>query len=141
IVARESSAPAAATVHRKREGDANTSRSTRWQSTLAAYLDIHQNDLRDALVAHLGQTAWPDPASGLPWAPGGARAFTAAVVRSVAETFGEGETLRALVHPGNLVERFKRYVTYYKANSPEFDQAAAQLIEWAVRDALIERVG
>lgn len=128
-----------ARVHRAREGNANAAPA---RDPLTTYLDIHQVDLRDAVARQLSDTRWPDPANDVRWAPGGERAFSLSVWHSLVPKFAYPDTLRKLVHTGSLEERFHRYVDLKTPNwSPAFGQSVGQLMSWAIRDALADRVG
>src|SRR5690606_36686214 len=125
-----------AAVNRKRERDAGAP----GQHPIPLYVDIHEDAIRDAVEHHLSVVALPDPARDVRWADGGERRFAASLWRSLKSRFDDAGALRALVSPGNLDERFQRYV-HDNIWSPAFGRAVGQLVEWSVRDALVDRVG
>ncbi len=145
------------------------------RTLLIEYLTDFRAPLTVAIASQLAETAWPAPGPGLRWAQRGDAAFDNAgygglrgdlpfssrLAQLVGASLEHGETMPALVSPGDLKGRFELYVTgrllsaigprdekkekerahEIDAWAPEFAEALAQLVERAAVASLHSRVG
>ena len=96
--------------------------------------------MRVAISKQLAETAWPDPAPGLGWQPGGVRMFARSIASAAMSRIGDSDGFRKLVYPAN-VKVALAHVADRRVWSPEFGQTIAFQIERAAIAALTERIG
>jgi len=110
------------------------------RTPLDHYLTKHENAVRRAIQERLADTTWPNPASDAAWQRGGDKKFARHLTGAIASRITDGDSLRALVHPLNVMTAMS-HAQDASVWSPAFGESVGYQIEIVALAALTERVG